>query len=257
MDWSLRTCARKGHITYAPAEAELRARLHARTSLGDAWRCLRCGTFVLGEPHGHGPADRAPHVSRGRALRDLFVLRLLALERGIRGVLILGLAYAVLRFRDAQADLRQVFEEDLPAARPLAERLHVDLDDSGVVHTIRSWLNLGTGTLTWIAAGLGGYALLQVVEGVGLWYAKRWAEYLAVVATSVFIPLEVYELVEKVTWLRVGALVFNIAAVIYLLVTKRLFGIRGGGRAYEAERRSESLLEVEQAAGAVGVGRPA
>jgi hypothetical protein len=37
--------------------------------------------------------------------------------------------------------------------------------------------------------------------------------------------------------------------VVYLLLTKRLFGIRGGHAAYEAERHEESLLEVEEAAG--------
>ena len=66
--------------------------------------------------------------------------------------------------------------------------------------------------------------------------------------TAVFIPLEVYELLERVTWLRVAALALNVFAVIYILWTKRLFGFRGGRAAFEAERHSESLLEVERAA---------
>jgi uncharacterized membrane protein (DUF2068 family) len=178
----------------------------------------------------------------------LFVLRLLAVERVARGALILLLAYAVLRFRNSQADLRELFERDLPAARPLADRLHVDLDDSGVVHTIRHALTVSTSTLTVVAALLAGYALIEIVEGVGLWVAARWAEYLTVVATAAFLPLEAYELTEKVTGLRIGALVFNVAAVVYLLVAKRLFGLRGGRAAVEAERAAGSLLEVERAA---------
>ena len=75
------------------------------------------------QPTANGPAEDAPTVWRGRALRDRFVLRFLALERGIRGVLVLVAAYAVWRFRDSQASLRQVFENDLPAARPLADRM--------------------------------------------------------------------------------------------------------------------------------------
>src|SRR5262249_42147525 len=66
VDWSLRACARKGHVTYAPTEPELRRRLHAATPVGEAWRCLRCGAFVPGRPHGSGPADDAPLVPRGR-----------------------------------------------------------------------------------------------------------------------------------------------------------------------------------------------
>jgi len=51
-----------------------------------------------------------------------------------------------------------------------------------------------------------------------------------------------------VTWLRVVAFAFNVFAVVYILWTKRLFGFRGGRAAFEAERHSQSLLEVEQAA---------
>jgi hypothetical protein len=65
------------------------------------------------------------------------------------------------------------------------------------------------------------------------------------VATSVGIPYEIYDLTAKVTVLRVGAFVINVALVVYLVVTKRLFGVRGGKKAYEARLRSESILQAE------------
>jgi hypothetical protein len=68
------------------------------------------------------------------------------------------------------------------------------------------------------------------------------------VATSVFLPYEVYDLTVKITWLRVGALVINLVLVVYLVWSKRLFGARGGKRAYEARLRTDSFIEVEQAA---------
>jgi uncharacterized membrane protein (DUF2068 family) len=95
--------------------------------------------------------------------------------------------------------------------------------------------------------GLLVYGGLQYTEGIGLWLLKRWGEYFAVVATSIFIPIEVYELAGRVTWIRVGALVINIAAVVYILLSKRLFGLRGGHAAYLAERHETSLLELEVA----------
>src|SRR3954468_18548530 len=248
MDWSLRACGRRGHATYAPDEPALRDRLHVQTPVGEAWRCLRCGDFALGPPAGSGPADEAPIVLRDRALRDATILRLLAAERAIRGVIILAIAYGVLRFRSAQDDLREAFERALPAAKPLEEALHVNLTDSAFVHRLQHVLSSKPHTLSLIAAGLVAYAALQLVEGVGLWMLKRWGEYVAVVGTSAFIPLEVYELVERVTLLRVGALVINVAAVVYLVWTKHLFGVRGGRAAFEAERESESLLEVEASA---------
>jgi uncharacterized membrane protein (DUF2068 family) len=249
VDWNLRTCARRGHITYAPNEPELRLRLHTATPLGEAWRCLRCGNYVLGAPHGRGPAEAAPLVARGRVLRDAVILRLLAVERIIRGLLLALGAFGVWRFRSAQSGLRRVFEQDLPLVRPLASQFGIDIDQSAVVRWLRDAFSARSSTLAWLAAGLVCYAALQFTEGVGLWLLRRWGEYFAVVATSVFLPLEVYELTERVTWLRVSAWVINVAAVAYLLYTKRLFGLRGGRAAYDAERHEASLLEVEVSAG--------
>ena len=248
MDWSLRACARHGHETWAPTEDDLRERLHVETAVGPAWRCLRCGTWVLGAPGGAGPARDAPVVLRGRQVRDALVLRLLAVERGVRGVLLVGLAYGVLRFRDSKASLQATFEKALPAARPLARVLHVDLDTSPTIERIRHLLDSQTHTLALAAVALLAYAALELLEAVGLYLLKRWGEYVAAVGTSVFLPYEVYELVRGATPLKAGAFALNVAAVVYLVLTKRLFGVRGGLAAFEAERASESLLEVEQSA---------
>lgn len=249
MDWSLLACATTGHVTYAPAEQVLRDKLHIKTSAGEGWRCLRCGDFVLGDPRGEGPAEDAPLILRGRQLRDAFILRFLAVERGLRGLLILTLAYGVYRFSNAQETLSRVFKEDLPLLRPLADKVGYDLEESAVVHTLRSALDAKHSTLIMIALGLVAYGLIQIIEAIGLWLLKRWGEYVAVIATSIFLPLEIYELIERVTVTRVGALVINLAAIVYLLVSKRLFGLRGGKAAYEAERHSESHIEVETVAG--------
>lgn len=256
MDWSLRGCARKGHVTYAPAEPELRDRLHVETPAGEAWRCLRCATFVVGEPHGSGPAAHAPVVLRGKALKDATILRLLAVERFGRGLLLLALAYGVHYFQDSKTSIKQTFDKAIPAARPLANVFNYDLDTSPTVERIRKLLESNQHTLTLVIAGLVAYAALQLTEGVGLFLLKRWGEYVAVVGTSAFIPLEVYELSHHVTWLKVVAMAVNLAAVAYLLWTKRLFGVRGGHAAFQAERDAQSLLEVEAAALTVGGKRP-
>ena len=66
------------------------------------------------------------------------------------------------------------------------------------------------------------------------WLLKRWDEYFAAVATAIFLPYEIYDIVDKVTAIRVGTFIINVAAVVYLLRTKRLFGIRRGCVACEA-----------------------
>jgi hypothetical protein len=102
MDVALHACGIRGHATFAPDEPELQARLRVETPAGDAWRCLRCETFVVGEPVGHGPAETAPHVRRGRNLRDVVILRALAVERVVRAVIFALLAVGVLAVRGTQ-----------------------------------------------------------------------------------------------------------------------------------------------------------
>lgn len=247
VDWNLRSCGRRGHVTYAPDEPDLRTQLEVETPLGEAWRCLRCGDYVLGPPVGSGPAADAPEVRRGRQIRDMVILRLLALERLVRGVVVVLAAYAVFRFRDHQGSVQKAFNADLPAVQNLAEKFHWDIAKSSMIVDVQKILQIDRATLTLVSIGLFVYGGLQLIEATGLWLLKRWGEYFAAVATALFIPLEVYELVEKITWVRIGALLINIAAVIYLVLTKRLFGVRGGVAAYEAERHEERLLEVEAA----------
>jgi uncharacterized membrane protein (DUF2068 family) len=67
------------------------------------------------------------------------------------------------------------------------------------------------------------YGLLEGVEGFGLMRRKRWAEYLVLVATVVFLPLEMDELIRHATFFKAGVLIFNVAIAVYLVRSKRLF----------------------------------
>jgi uncharacterized membrane protein (DUF2068 family) len=253
VDWSLFGCARKGHVTYAPDETGLRERLMAPTARGTAWRCLRCGAFVTDGKHGSGPAAMAPLVRRGNELRDELILRVFAVERFLRFLILGAAAYGVWRFRYDRAGIQRAFNADLPAIRALYGDLGFNVSHSKLLGLIQSSFTLDSRTLTYLAIGLAAYALIELVEGIGLWLGKRWGEYFAMVATSVFLPYEIYDLAVKVTWLRVAALAINVLLVVYLIWTKRLLGVRGGKAAYEARLRTESVIEVEQAAAAAGL----
>jgi uncharacterized membrane protein (DUF2068 family) len=256
VDWNLRTCSRKGHVTYAPDEAAYRATLEAETPLGDAWRCLRCGTYVLGQPQGTGPADDAPVLLRGKALRSAFILRALAIERWGRGIVIALLGIAVWRLKTTQVSLQQLFDRDLSSLKPFFNQVHFNVRDSSTIDAIEKVLNARPSTLNLIAGGLLCYGALQIIEGIGLWSLQRWGEYVAVVGTTLFIPLEIYELTHKISWLKITVLVINIAAVLYLLLSKRLFGVRGGHRAYQESLHEVSLLEVQESARAGSAPEP-
>lgn len=247
VDFALRSCGLRGHATFAPDEPELRERLTVDTPAGEAWRCLRCETFVVGPPRDSGPANTAPEIPRGRFLRDRTLMRALAVERAFRAVIFLMLSAGVLKVMGSRERLQQAFDKDLPLLKPLANQIGWDPESSKIFHQVAHAFSLSTSTLQWIAIGLAGYALIELVEAVGLWLMQRWGEYFAVIATSVFLPLEIYELTEKITALRAFALIVNIVAVVWLLWSKRLFGLNGGAKAYREEHEAESLLGVESA----------
>jgi uncharacterized membrane protein (DUF2068 family) len=242
--WELVTCGLAGHVTYAPDEEALADRLSGTTGLGKVWRCLRCGAFTLGEPQGRGHAEDAPMIMRGKALRQAIIIRALAVERMFRAVVIGLAAYAVWEFRGARGAIQTTLDRDLPIFRDAGFKV----DQMTVVHELEKALAAKPSTLALWTLVLALYALIEVVEGVGLWLLKRWGEYFAVVATSVFLPLEIHDLTKGITMTRVVTFTINMAAVVYLVVSKRLFGVRGGRKAYDEERRGEQLLDVERAA---------
>jgi len=65
------------------------------------------------------------------------------------------------------------------------------------------------------------YAALFLTEGLGLWLAKRWAEWFTAIITGSLIPLEIFEIHHHPTITKVVVLLLNIAIVVYLVVRIR------------------------------------
>lgn len=248
VDWSLASCSLRHHITYRPDDPDLAKRLRADSPAGQAWRCLRCGTYVPGDPRGHGPTDEAPTPTRGKALRQLIIMRLLAVLRFAEGSLEIGVGITLISLQSRVPDVIAALRAELPLLVPAAERIGWDIENSWIARTLNDFADLGSGSYALIGAGITLLGVSKWAEAVGLWLAKRWGEYLAVVATSLFIPIEIRELIEGVTTFKVVLFVINVAAVVWLVWAKRLFGIRGGKSAAEAEHQESALITVEQAA---------
>jgi hypothetical protein len=87
-------------------------------------------------------------------------------------------------------------------------------------------LHLNPKQLALLAAGTVLYAVLFSVEGVGLWGARLWAEYLTIIATASFIPIELYEVVKSITVPKAVTFGLNIGIVAYLVVQVRRRGHR-------------------------------
>ena len=176
---------------------------------------------------------------RGKPLRDRYVLRLIAVDRMLHFLILSALAAAVFLFAGDRAALNAEFTRILNDLQggvggPMTNSKH------GIVHDLQYLFAVSIRNLYLVGAAIAAYALLEGIEAVGLWFAKRWAEYLTFVATIVFIPYEIDELIKGVTALKVLAFIINVAVAVYLLYAKRLFGVRGGGRAEQAEREADT-----------------
>jgi uncharacterized membrane protein (DUF2068 family) len=249
--YELIVCGLSGHELVGLDAAELRPEdgLFAREGPdGLRWyRCVRCDSWLLLErpanPAREYPPDRdqIELPLRGKALRDKIVLRLIAIDRAIHFVVLGALAVVILLFAKNAAHLRDpVFK----ALSDLESGLGGPAKKHGVINEIRHLFSLQQGTLTKIGLVVAAYALIEGAEAVGLWFQKRWAEYLTFIATTALIPLEVYEIIHKRSPLKVITLIINVAVVAYLLWAKRLFGIRGGARAEEEERMRDTGWEA-------------
>jgi uncharacterized membrane protein (DUF2068 family) len=249
LHYELLVCGISGHELVGTDAAELRPQdqVLAVDAEGVRWhRCLRCDSWLplprptAPERETLPPRDELELPLRGRPLRDKIVLRAIAIDRGLHFVVLGLLGLAILLFASRQTQLRDTFYKvaaDLSGGP-------VQRDKVGLVGELNKLFSLRSSTLHLAGLGVLGYALLEGVEAVGLWWQKRWAEYLTLIATAVFIPLEVYEIVHKGSPLKVIALIVNVAIVAYLLVAKRLFGIRGGAAAEHAARERDMGWEA-------------
>jgi uncharacterized membrane protein (DUF2068 family) len=141
-----------------------------------------------------------PHRSR-------IILRLIAAERFVRGLVLLGAGIYLLSHR--HTDFGRLADH-------LARSVELDPRRPFVRHLIARLHRLHASTIVLTGIAALGYGVLELVEGVGLWVDQLWAEYLTVIATSLLIPLEVYELVHKPSLLKAGGIVVNLAIVGYL-----------------------------------------
>lgn len=243
--YELFTCAWSGHVLVGIDAAQITPddSAVARQRDGIRWhRCLRCDAWLAFAVPEDPTTERVPSrdeielPARGPILRDRYVLRLIAVDRAIHVIVLSILAVVLFTFAGHDASLHKDYVDvmnDLSGSNPGEAQLR------GVLGYLRKAFEYSPRHLIHLGLAVIAYAALEATEMVGLWWAKRWAEYLTLIAITALIPLEIYELVLGVSVFKVITFVINVAIVVYLLLAKRLFGLRGGYRA-ELERRRGS-----------------
>jgi uncharacterized membrane protein (DUF2068 family) len=139
-------------------------------------------------------------------------LRLVALFEAVKGAIVLGAGFGLLAL--LHRDVRQIAES-------LVTRLHLDPER----HLAGLFLDAAarvTDTRLWMLAALAVlYSAVRVTEAYGLWFERRWAAWLGAASGGVYVPIEIYELLDKPSWIKAGTLALNVGVVLYLLWTLR------------------------------------
>jgi uncharacterized membrane protein (DUF2068 family) len=147
----------------------------------------------------------------GGEARDpwLFLIGLFKLTKAA-ALLIVGIGLLKLVHRDVAA-----------VTMHWVERFRLDPDNKHIHEAISRVFRVTPKQLRELSVGTFVYAGIFGTEGTGLLLRKHWAEYLTLVSTGLFIPLEIYELTQRFTVFRLAIFAVNVATVWYLAVRLR------------------------------------
>jgi uncharacterized membrane protein (DUF2068 family) len=150
-----------------------------------------------------------PRKQRAPTLYAIIIFKIL------KGLLLLAAAGVV--FSLIGVDLKLQFTRMLQEA---------NLDPEGKLFTeVGQWLQTVTpGNIRIFATGTVLYSAFSLVEGTGLWLRASWAGWMAIGESAFFIPIEVYEMLERYSTTLAVVLLLNVVIVWYLYANrKRLF----------------------------------
>ena len=140
--------------------------------------------------------------------QDTSLLRLIAVFKLLKvcALIIAG----IFALRLVHADIGTVLEQ-------WVLRLGLDPGSNLLNHAIQGVCEIPQDKIWELGAVSFVYAALFATEGIGLWFAKRWAEWFTVIITGSLIPFELYETIHRPTVIRVAVLLINLAVVAYLI----------------------------------------
>ena len=139
----------------------------------------------------------------------------------LRAISTFELAKGLVVLLAAVGALSLVHRDAWDVAGSLLHLLHIGRHH----HYVDVFLKIADGVtdqkLWLVAGGCVAYSTIRFVEAYGLWHARGWAEWFAFATGAFYLPFEVYELIRKVTTIRLGILVLNLVIVFYMLYLRR------------------------------------
>ncbi len=163
--------------------------------------------------------DPATNTSRDR------LLPWIAAERGVRALVLSALGVILITHPDTDwaAEITHLAHQwGLDPSRNVVRKV---IDAVRKIHTSQ---NVVFGVIAL------GYAALEGAEAYGLARRRPWGEWLTLLATSILLIPETWELIRSVTPLKVAALIVNLLVVVYLYWRLRRSGREPAGVAGSA-----------------------
>jgi len=145
-------------------------------------------------------------ATKAIAKRDPWIF-LIGVFKVVKGISLLIAGFGLLRL--LHRDVAAVTEHWI-------EVLRVDPENRFIHRGLVRIFNVTPKQLRELSAGTFVYAAIFLTEGTGLLARKHWAEYMTLISTGLFIPLEAYEIHRHFTWLKVAVTVVNLLIVWYL-----------------------------------------
>ena len=160
--------------------------------------------------HPQDSAANKLHSQRAHAHQAQGV-HLIAIFEALKGLIVLVAGYGLLHFvhRDLQS-----------AAEELVRHSHLNPARHYPRIFIEAASRASPGRIRFLALLAFLYASVRFIEAYGLWYLKAWAEWFAIVSGSIYVPVEIFELIKKPTVTRAAVLLINIAIVVYLIYVR-------------------------------------
>jgi uncharacterized membrane protein (DUF2068 family) len=163
--------------------------------------------------HSHTPAKSKhrppPEAVDTHTLRA--GLRTVAVFEAVKGIAILAAGFGILSL---------LGKDSMQVAEHWVHKLH--LNPAG--HLSRVFLNTAENVtdahLMAAAAGALAYSIVRFVEAYGLWNARVWAEWFALLSGSLYLPWEIYEVVSSPTPWKWGILATNLCIILYMLYVR-------------------------------------
>ena len=129
------------------------------------------------------------------------------------GKLLEGIALCLVAF-----ELVELIHQDLAVVlERWVLRLHVDPHHPVIVALIGRAHAIEAATVEEYAAMTALFGNLSLVQGVGLWLRRHWAEHVCVWSTALLMPLEIHELYVERHTAQLAMLLVNAAIVWYLV----------------------------------------